>query len=1323
MYRVLAIALLAICCQLLQRPLCSATDWLTYLGGNERAGFVSTTLTSDLNPAWIYRSPSKPEKAWSGSRTTPIEGHVMLPRVTFDASPQMIIVGDKLYFGSTVDHSMHCVNADSGQPLWSFYTDGPIRLAPTIAHENIYFGSDDGFVYCLAANNGSLVWKKRVGPTDDRLLARGEMISRWPVRTGVLIDGDIAYFGAGVFPHETVYMAAVNAHTGDEIWFNDRISQEDAGRNDLSPQGYLLANADHLFVPSGRSLPVAISKQTGEIVFQKKYSWRTDAGGVVGGTKAVLGDGQIYAGGPHHFLAMDENTGEIGQAYIGGRMMVLSENFAYLLDGEKVFCVDRAEHAKASQLKQQWFLRARSVQKDKEKLAEAKQKIEEYAGVGILWELPCSLDGAMIATQDLLIVGGANQVIAIDRQSGEKRWESSVEGNAMGLAANDSVLSVSTDEGLIYTFTNQPVASVSQWPTNYSDPFTQHEQLPLYRQAAQEILAASQQTTGFCLVLGNEEGLLALELARQSDLQVIAVEPDPVKAEESRRNLEQLGIHGTRVTVVNAPLENLPFSNYFANLIVSDSHLASGSPPCSAAMISRFIKPCGGMVMMGQPAALATSPTTSSAVTTDWFEQLFSDVQGSLKTHENWLILTRSKLPGVGEWTHQYGDAANTSFSNDQRVRDGLGVLWYGDPGPSAMINRHEAAGAPLSTNGRMFIQGTDKVMAYDAYNGNFLWELENPGAIRTGVFNNRETHNLAATDDYLFMAIDNTCQQLDAGSGQLFRQFVSPESSDGLSRAWAFLAVDGNQLFGSNTIRVELEEKMRRRGLTVSSQTDSIFAYDLSSGALQWTYHGDNLLHTTIAISPQHVFFIESSLSPEERQELYRRDKTDLKELSGEDAAKAEQEMKRFDARIAVCLDRMSGKKIWEKAIDVTDTTNVSAGGGNLTVIYSSGHLLLCGANANGHYWKQFLAGEFEKRKLIVLDAATGAEIWSKNANYMNRPAIVNGQVFAEPWAFDLKTGETKKRPHPLTGEASDWRFSRPGHHCGIITATPNMMFFRSGFIGYYDLYKDSGTQHFSGQRLGCWVNAIPGNGLVMIPEASAGCVCQFSIASTVVLEPKSSSKAWGIFSAVGTTTPVKRMGINLGAPGDRVDDARREWIGFPRPKTVERLEFVLDIAPQFTEGGGWYSDNPDNLDLSSGELPWVFASGARGLTHCQLPLLGPNDQPAHYAVRLYFAGLPPDEVQALPIQLQGSTPTSTTSLWSTNSNATFLTVREFNDVPVQKDLVLSAQWQGLSDRSDSSSLPLLCAIEVIRIESDPAAPDNDQLPINSTNSKDQLP
>ena len=226
----------------------SAESWPTYLGNYQRSGHSSETLSPNLHLQWTHQAPAKPIKAWEGPRSAPIEGHEMRHRVDFDDALQVVMKDGRAFFGSSVDHYVYCVDAKFGEVIWKHYTEGPIRLAPSLYEDKVYVGSDDGCVYCLSATDGSVVWKHRVGIRDERLLARGEMISRWPVRTGVLIDSGVAYFGAGVFPHETVYLVAADAETGKIIWKNDAISQQNAGRNDLTPQGYLLANEDMLFV-------------------------------------------------------------------------------------------------------------------------------------------------------------------------------------------------------------------------------------------------------------------------------------------------------------------------------------------------------------------------------------------------------------------------------------------------------------------------------------------------------------------------------------------------------------------------------------------------------------------------------------------------------------------------------------------------------------------------------------------------------------------------------------------------------------------------------------------------------------------------------------------------------------------------------------------------------------------------------------------------------------------------------------------------------------------------------------------------------------------
>ncbi len=1274
-----------------------AEDWPTYLKDNTRVGVTGEALKFPMQLQWQFQSDAATESAWEGPRNEPIEGLVMKHRARFDDAHHVAAVGDRVYFGSSVDHQVRCVDAVTGQTVWRIFTGGAVRLTPTVHQGRVYFGSDDGCVYCVEATTGQEVWKLRVGPREERLLARGQMISRWPVRTGVLIADDVAYFGAGIFPHETVFLCAADARTGKLLWKNDRISQRDAGRDDLSPQGYLLANEDLLFVPSGNSLPAAFDRKTGEHVFKKSYGWRNTAGGEVGGTQALLSDGQLYSAGSHHFLALNEKTGAAGFAYIPGQQLTFRGANAYIATGKEVIAVDREVHRKATLKRQELYATRSTFRSDRAKLAEIDRQMEELTQGGILWKKPFEAESSIALTGNAVLVGAMDEVRAFDVADGRELWSAKADGEVRGLAVAAGRLFVSTNRGTIYTYANGSAAtgtSVVRSASPKADAFSRDDRSQFYEQSAREILATSDVDAGFCLVLGSEEGRLAYEIARQAPrMRIYAVEPDAAKVQRSRERFAAAGWYGTRVTVFTGKPDETGLSNYFANLVVSDSMLSSGKLPATAVELGRYVKPCGGVACFGAPRSEGALPIATEALKTSLMSMYLRD-DAQVEVVNNWAVLRRGKLAGAGDWSHQYGSPDNACFSNDLRVKGSLGVLWYGDPGPNKTINRHEAAAAPLSTNGRFFTQGTDSVRAYDAYNGQFLWEYKNPGAIRTGVFNNNETSNLAANDDSLFVAVGDTCTQLDAATGKIKAQHKTLPSSDGIQRDWGYVAHHEGILYGTSTIRGDLSDALKRRGLTVKSDTDAIFAVDAKTGQRLWTYRGPHIMHVTITIGDGQMFFVESTLSQDEREAMLRQDQTALKDLTPEQAKKKEEELKKLDVRTAVALDAKTGEAVWRRAIDVTNCTNVGAGGGNLALMHKTGYLLICGANANGHYWKQFLAGEFSQRRLVMLDAKSGEKLWSRDANYMNRPTILQNMVIAEPWAFELRTGEPRQRANPITGESSAWQFSRPGHHCGVVTTTPNMMFFRSGFIGYYDLYADSGTKHFAGQRLGCWINAIPSNGLVVIPEASAGCVCLFSITSTVVLEPREDrSPAWGIFSVAGPTKPVKNLAVNLGAPGDRRDGFNRLWLAYPRPATVGRMEYSFDIEPKLMAGGAFEARNEESLKVENARVGWLYTSQAHGLTRFELPLLGKDDAPARYRVTLHFAELAKDTKRGervFDVKLQGETVAAELDVVQAAGGSERALTREFNRVEVADNLVV--------ELSPKKGEPILSAIEVER-------------------------
>ena len=412
----------------------------------------------------------------------------------------------------------------------------------------------------------------------------------------------------------------------------------------------------------------------------------------------------------------------------------------------------------------------------------------------------------------------------------------------------------------------------------------------------------------------------------------------------------------------------------------------------------------------------------------------------------------------------------------------------------------------------------------------------------------------------------------MSAATGELVRNYTIPSPDSDPRRDWGYVAYVDGRLYGTSTVRDMLspEEQARWGGRpTERTATDQIFAYDTLTGVLLWQYQGKNIAHATVAIGDGRVMFIDSSITSEQREALLRKDKSDIRKLTGDARKIAEERLKRYDVRQAVALNALTGSQLWAQPVDVTDCSEIGVGGGQLTLMYHDDHVVLCGANSNGHYWNQFVKGEFKRRRLAVLSAETGEKVWAKDANYRHRPIIVENRIIAEPWAFELASGDQITRTHPITGEETPWNFIRPGHHCGMVTATPNMLFFRSGFTGYYDLKSDSGTCHFGGHRLGCWINTIPANGLLLVPEASAGCAYLFSLTSTIAFEPRADRQTWGVYSAAGMARPVKHLAINLGAPGDRRDAYGRLWLSYPRPSSREGLDLPIEFAADFLEGG----------------------------------------------------------------------------------------------------------------------------------------------------------
>ncbi|MBC8327051.1 MAG: PQQ-binding-like beta-propeller repeat protein [Verrucomicrobia subdivision 3 bacterium] len=605
-------------------------------------------------------------------------------------------------------------------------------------------------------------------------------------------------------------------------------------------------------------------------------------------------------------------------------------------------------------------------------------------------------------------------------------------------------------------------------------PFANDAPMRRVQSAAKRILSETSIRQGYALVLGSAGGRLAHELARQTDLQVIVVEPDAAKAQAARKALNVAGLYGIRASVHHGSVADLPYGPYFANLIVSGSLLFDGKlPGDNAEELWRVLRPAGGVAMLGHAAGELTA-----AQLKNWFKTGQEDCQITVDGNEVWATVKRGKLEGAGDWTHQYGSADNTTNSRDDLVRGEMGILWWGEPGPRPMPDRGGRNPAPLATNGRMFIQGDRVLFGVDAYNGTVLWTFFAPEMRRSNM--PRDGSNMVATDNTVFVTIGGECIALDAQTGQRRTAVHAAKGRD-----WGWISASQKQLL-STTVKRDSSYTADsgewydafRPGEVERVVSDSLVSHDAATGKQQWAYRGGAVMNSTITIADDTIYFVESR-NPEVAK-----------------AATSRLMPAELNNQYLVAIDRKTGRKLWEKTVDFAKCENM------LYLLHAKGTLVATGSDRKHMYYNHAFdvsspALRFGTEKPEVPELWKNSYDAHKKAKdnghgeHIQHPLVIGETFFGDSRAFHLHTGKSLPIQFP----------ERRG--CGNMAASSHSMFYRHYFHGIWDIEANKKSE-LQGIRSGCWLGIIPAQGLMLAPESSSGCSCTHSIQTSAAWVPR---------------------------------------------------------------------------------------------------------------------------------------------------------------------------------------------------------------------------
>jgi outer membrane protein assembly factor BamB len=1195
----LALALLAACPF---ADVASAADWPAWRYDAQRSGTSPKAL------------PEKLALHWSRDLLAPIPAWPDQEKMPFDLAAEPIVFGQTLYVNSSRHDCVRALDVKTGDERWTFFADGPIRFAPLAWEGKLYVVSDDGYLYCLEADTGKLHWKFRGGPHNRRVLGNERMISMWPARGAPVIADDTLYFAASIWPFMGTFIHALDARTGAPVWTNDgdgcvyikqpHMTDSFAG---IAPQGPLVVQGDKLILPGGRSVPAVLDRKTGKLL---KYQLAEH--GKRGGGSEVAALGKFFFNGGAVFETSS-------QKYLGdcGKQIALADDFAAMYSGNSLRIVDPTPPKPNDP--------APKTEKDpKSGDKTVVEKVVDAVKGGPKWfsaelaaaTMPAALD--LIRAGNRIYVGGDGFVAAFDfdpeRKSLTPAWKLALEGHADNILAAEDRLIVSTREGKVFCF-----------GSDRSDPPTTHawKQISLpevndqWSEKANDILETGKQTEGWALVLQGGTGRLAEELLRRTRLRIVVRESDPAKIQSLRARWTAMDLYGTRVSILPADgIESLP--PYFASLVVSEGGRWSSMASDKVAKAYDCLRPHGGLAAI--PGDASDMVRLGQAKMTN----------AQMEAKGDYVYVRRiGAPPGSGNWTHEHADAGNSRVSKDRLVKAPMGLLWFGGPTNDGILPRHGHGPQPHAIDGRIIIEGVDLIRCLDMYTGRQLWETPLPGV---GSFYNNVAHqpganasgsNFVSMPDGIYVAYRSGCTVLDPANGNPIHEFKVPKLPGANPNApWGYIDVVGDLLIGgadpifdvkalppkdqgngnddepAGSKSKSLDKVLKAiKGTTDNlSASRYLFALDRHTGKMVWTAKANlGFRHNGICVGGGRVYAIDR--------------------LSGEQVSKlkAKKEEPEHLPRL-VALDLATGRELWSESNDIFGTW----------LSWSEKHDVLVEA---GRVARDTLKDE--PKGMRAYNAKDGTVLWHQ-PTYLG-PAMIHGdEILQGQGACDLLTGKQKMRADPITGQLTPWKWER-NYGCNTPSASENLMLFRSGAAGFFDLCNDGGTGNFGGFRSSCTNNLLVAGGVLVVPEYTRTCTCSYQNQTSVALIHMPENEMWTSFGTKELRGPVRRVGLNFGGSGDRRAENGTLWLEYPSTGGISPLVQV-SMNPKTPE---LYRRHASFVD---GPMAWVASSGAKGLSEATLTL-GKKNKPASFTVRLVFAepeNLEPGQ-RVFDVEIQG--------------------------------------------------------------------------------------